>query len=294
MERITVFLNAHAGRQDAEIEARVEDAFRRAGREVVVRRLDRASFDADSAKAMKQAGAILVAGGGDGTINTVASAIIGSDATLGVLPLGTLNHFAKDLGIPLDLEKAARVIVSGRTARVDAGEVNGRTFVNNASIGIYARLVAERDARRRDGDAKWVAHGAAALRVWLAYRWLRVAIETRRTKRTVRTPFVFVGNNEYQLSGFELGGRRDLTGAHLHVCLAPGIGRAGVAWMIAAAMFGRIHTIDGFEAFQTNDVVLDANVRRLEASLDGEVVVLDTPLRFRIRPAALQVIVPHD
>jgi diacylglycerol kinase family enzyme len=110
--------------------------------------------------------------------------------------------------------------------------------------------------------------------------------------RRTRTPFVFVGNNEYQLSGLELGGRRHLTAGCLHVCMAPGMTRFGVVRLIVAAVFGRIHTIHGFESFTTTEITLDAKRRRLEVSLDGEVLIMENPLKYRIRPDVLRVIVP--
>ncbi|HZI88057.1 MAG TPA: diacylglycerol kinase family protein, partial [Pyrinomonadaceae bacterium] len=98
---------------------------------------------------------IIVAGGGDGTINAVASELVGTDKAFGVLPLGTLNHFAKDLNIPVDIEAAVRTIVSGHTTRVDVAQVNDRIFLNNSSLGLYPRLVHEREKQQRLGLRKW-------------------------------------------------------------------------------------------------------------------------------------------
>lgn len=235
---------------------------------------------------------MIVAAGGDGTVSAAASAVAGTDAALGVLPLGTLNHFAQDLAIPLDLAKAADVIARARTLNVDVGDVNGRPFINNVSIGMYASLVSERAAMQRLGRDKWVAHGLAALRVWRRYRRLRVVLDVDGTRRAVRTPFVFVGNNEYQLSGWELGGRKLLTGGRLHVCMAPGMSRNEVARLIVEAIFGNVCRLDGFESFTATSVVVDVGTPRVQASFDGEVVTLDNPLTFRVRPAALRVVAP--
>jgi len=211
---------------------------------------------------------------------------------MGVLPLGTLNHFARDIGMPLDVDAAARVIAAAQTQMIDVGEVNGRCFVNNSSIGIYARLVSERQQQERVGFPKWIAHGLAALRVWSGYRRVDVAVTGPGVNRVARTPFVFVGNNEYELSGLEFGGRRRLTAGCLHVCMAPGMTRAGVARMIVAAVFGRIHTIDEFESFLATGFTLDARRRRRQVALDGEVVMMENPLKYRIHLGALRVIVP--
>jgi diacylglycerol kinase family enzyme len=301
-QRITVLLNARAGKQDATPARQVADAFRDAGADVDIRLAEGPALAREAADAVRRGSTVVVAAGGDGTVSAVAGALAGSSAALGVLPLGTLNHFAKDLGLPLDLGEAARAIVAGRTQSVDVGEVNGRVFVNNLSIGMYARLIAERAAMQRIGRGKWLAHGLAALRVWRRYQRLRV--DVRRGKEEggirgekgssviVRTPFVFVGNNEYQLSGLELGGRKDLAGGRLQVCMAPGMSRGGVARMIVAAVFGDVCTLEGFDSFTASAVGLDAGVVRLQASIDGEPVMLGNPLTFRIRPQALRVIVP--
>ena len=107
----------------------------------------------------------VVAGGGDGTVGSVAGTLAGTDRPLGVLPLGTLNHFAKDLGLPLELAGAARVVCEGREASVDVGEVNGRVFVNNSSLGLYPRIVRRRERlQAREGSGKWSAFPRSALR----------------------------------------------------------------------------------------------------------------------------------
>ena len=312
-QRITVLLNARAGNQNATAVQLVADAFRAAGADVDVRPIEGASIAREAAAAVTRGSKVVVVAGGDGTVSAAAAALAGSDAALGILPLGTLNHFAKDLGIPHDLGEAARVIAAGRATSVDMGEVNGRLFINNASVGMYARLISERTAMQRIGRRKWLAHALAAVRVWRRYRRLRVEIRTgkgegergkgeeerrgkgdegERGKGKVRTPFVFVGNNQYQLSGLELGRRETLDGGRFHVCMAPGMSRGGVVRMIIAAVFGDVSIIEGFESFTAPSVTLDADVGRLEASIDGEAVMLDNPLTFHIRPRVLKVIVP--
>ena len=235
---------------------------------------------------------VIVAAGGDGTVNSVASAVIESDKILGVLPLGTLNHFAKDVGVPLDLDDAIRAVAAGRLIRVDVADVNGRPFINNASVGMYASLIAERQAMQRLGRRKWFAHGLAAARVWRRYHRLHVLLGADGRERAVRTPFVFIGNNEYQLSGLELGGRTKLDAGRLHVCMAPGMPRHRVARMILVAIFGDVCELEGFEAFTASEVTLDGGTPRLRVSLDGEVITLENPLTFRVRPRVLPVIIP--
>lgn len=291
--RIAVLINRGAGKQSAEVLHHVADALRDGGlQDVQVGTADGGSLAAEASAAARRGAQVVVAAGGDGSVSAIASALICTDTTLGVLPTGTLNHFAKDLGIPLDLPKAVETLASGRTIQVDVGEVNGRTFINNASIGMYASLISERGAMQRVGRGKWVAHGLAAMRVWRRYRHHPVVLGANGTRRAARTPFVFIGNNEYHLSGLELGGRKALENGRLHVCMAPGMSRGGVARMILAAIFSDVCRLEGFESFTTDAVTLDTSVSRVRTSMDGEVVMLDNPLAFRIRPRALRVIVP--
>ena len=273
--------------------ARVTTGFRRAGTgELDVRVAGGPLVRTVACEAVARGATVVVAGGGDGTVSTAASVLAGAAATLGILPLGTLNHFAKDVGVPLDLDEAIQAIVGGRCVRVDVGEVNGRPFINNASIGMYASLIAERDAMQRIGRRKWFAHGLAAARVWRRYYRHHVRLQVDGRERAIHTPFVFVGNNTYQLSGLELGGRKTLDEGRLHVCMAANMPRRDVARMILTAMFGDICRLEGFESFTAPELTLDGGVPRLRVSLDGEVITLDNPLEFRSRRGALQVMVP--
>jgi len=293
VQRITVLLNPRAGTQDDAAMERVNEGLRRAGAgESELRIVEGPLVRTAAREAIARGSRIVVAGGGDGTVSSVASAIVGSDAALGILPLGTLNHFAKDVGVPLDLDDAIRAIGGGRTVRVDVGDVDGRPFINNASVGMYASLTAERLAMQRLGRGKWLAHALAAARVWRRYHRLHVRLRADGRERVVATPFVFVGNNEYQLSGMELGGRKRLDVGRLHVCMAPGMPRRRVARMIVVAIFGDLCRLEGFESFTASELTLEGGTARLRLSLDGEVVTLDSPLKFRIRPQALRVIVP--
>src|SRR5215210_8066918 len=136
----------------------------------------------------------IVAGGGDGTINAVASQIVGTNRTLGVLPLGTLNHFAKDLGIPLDLEGATANLLEGHVEQVDVGEVNGRIFLNNSSLGLYPSIVRHREKQQeRLGRGKWPAFIWATLTMLKRYPFLNVRLSTDKEELLRRTPFIFVG-----------------------------------------------------------------------------------------------------
>ncbi len=234
----------------------------------------------------------IVAGGGDGTVGAVASALVGSDAALGVAPLGTLNHFAKDLGIPLDPTAAADVISRRKARLIDVAEVNGRFFVNNSSIGIYPNIVIARERRRRTIHNKWVAFALAAGHVLRRYPFLEVRIVADGHEIRQRTPFVFVGNNEYQIHGLNIGTRRHLDHGRLFLYVAAPVSRFGLVAMALAALFGRLDQTRGLQMFSLEEAAIGTKRRRVRVSTDGEVLRLKTPLHYALRPRALKVIVP--
>src|SRR5947199_3052283 len=137
---------ASGGRAGADAERAVTEAFASCGSRVRVRLAREGSELTELARSAVSNGArAVVAGGGDGTVSAVASALVGTDKALGVLPLGTLNHFAKDLCIPLEVVGAARNVCEGREVSVDVGEVNGRVFINNSGLGLYPHIVRRRE-----------------------------------------------------------------------------------------------------------------------------------------------------
>lgn len=253
---------------------------------------DIASVARDAAKSGEE---IIVAAGGDGTISAVASALAGTDKILGVLPIGTLNHFAKDLGVPLDLETAVRMIKEGKVAAVDAGEVNGRIFINNSSLGIYPQIVSRREEQQeRLARGKWPAFLWATVQAFRRFPFLdlRVAFEGKQLVR--KTAFLFVGNNEYEISGFKLGSRTCLNAGKLGLYLSHGTGRLGLFRLALHALFGRVDQARDFEAFCVAEARIETSRRRLLVARDGEVEWMDTPLQYRIRPHALRVLVPKN
>jgi diacylglycerol kinase family enzyme len=235
----------------------------------------------------------VVAGGGDGTLSSVAAGITGTDTPLGVLPLGTLNHFAKDLAIPLTLEDAVAVIGRGRVARVDVGDVNGRIFLNNSSIGLYPHAAEHRDEQRvRFGRRRWAATAIAAIAVLKRYPLLSVRITSGEGSIADRTPFVFVGNNHYEIRGFGLYDRRSLAGGELCVYASSRTSRIGILKLALRAFFGRLQQARDLHALCVSEVQVATPKRTVRVALDGEVVRLAPPLHYRSRPGALSVYVP--
>jgi diacylglycerol kinase family enzyme len=237
---------------------------------------------------------MIVAGGGDGTINAVATALIGTEKILGVLPLGTLNHFAKDLKIPLDLEGVARVLISGHIRAVDVGEVNGHIFLNNSSLGLYPMIVREREKGQRRGSGKWPAFFRAVLATLRRYPFLNVSLTAAGKHYRLKTPFVFVGNNKYVMEGFDIGRRERLDTGQLSVSVTNRMGRWGLLRLAMRALIGHLREEKDFLALLTDQLQIQTRHKRVRVAFDGEVDTLEGPLQYSVRPGVLRVAVPSE
>ena len=234
---------------------------------------------------------VVVAAGGDGTVSAVACVLAGTETALGVLPVGTLNHFARDMKLSDELDKAVATVVAARPATIDAAEVNGHLFVNNSSIGVYPNAVEIREQLRKQGHGKWIAMAIAIWRVLRTYRGVTVDLDVNGKRISARTPFVFVGNNEYVIEGIKIGAREHLTGGQLFVYLAPKISTRQLPMLLVSALLGRAVKNHAFEMIPTTSVTIATTHRRpISVSLDGETTTLKMPLHYRSRPGALKVI----
>lgn len=292
---LPVIVNAAAGKgyRMEDFDA-IRDAFRAAGAEANILAANNGTeVEALARRAASETHPAIVAAGGDGTVSTVAGALVDSPCALGVLPLGTLNHFARDLRIPLVLEEAARNVVAGRHATVDVGEVNGKIFINNSSIGLYPTLVLHRQSQqRRLGRSKWHALFWATLTVLGRHPMLEIRLWLDGVPEVRRAPFVFIGNNQYLMEGFEIGTRERLDAGRLCIYLTQRQGRWALVGLGLRALFGRLKQAKDFDALTAHRVSIATRHARLPVATDGEVTMLQTPLDYRIRPGALKVIVP--
>lgn len=280
---------ARAREQEAEIRA----ALAAADVDVEVDAVEGARLSAAARAAAARGVDAVVAAGGDGTVSAVASALAGGGVPMAVLPLGTLNHFARDLGMPRDLAEAARAIAGGVVARVDVGEVNGRTFVNNSSIGLYPLIVRAREAEQRaTGRGKWRAFASALWRVLRRFPLVSVLVKTEAGSIVTRTPFVFVGNNAYQVRPLALGTRARLDGGHLCLYTMRCRGRWKLLWLSLRAIFQDAETVEDVEVADVDELEVVLPRRHVPVALDGEVATLASPLRYRIRAGGLPVIRP--
>ena len=272
----------------------LEKAFAQAGATVRVAALDGKQIP-EAIKAVARSGRVIVAGG-DGTAAGAAQILAGSDTELGLLPLGTLNHLARDIGIPVDLGEAAEVAANGQPVAIDVGEVNGQVFVNNASIGLYPLMVRKREGlRRAKGWPKWLSTLPAAFAVLERLPHHRLRLDWGRGERAIVTPLLFVGNNVYSLDRGEVGKRNTLTDGKLSLYAVARRRRAALIWFAMRALVGRAERSLDFETLgECETLTVSSSSGSIEIALDGELRRMDSPLEFRIRAGALTVIAPGE
>ncbi|HVR91270.1 MAG TPA: diacylglycerol kinase family protein [Novosphingobium sp.] len=233
---------------------------------------------------------VIAVGGGDGTLGQSAGVLAGTGTALAILPLGTRNHLARQLGIPLDLIDAAKAIAGGRRSPMDLAKAGERVFINNASAGLYTRLVRAREAAR---GPKWLATIPAALHVLRHLRDRRVTLTIDGQRRVIKTPLLFIGNNRYSLEPGSVGERDSLTDGVLSLyALAPKSAGQLVAFALRA-MFGHADLHNDFAALAEAKTVIIEGHGMVRIAFDGEVEHAQLPLRLEIIPAALEVIVPQ-
>jgi undecaprenyl-diphosphatase len=227
--------------------------------------------------------------GGDGSIRTVVAALRDSDVPLVVVPEGTRNHFAKELGIS-SLDDAADAARGATVRRVDCGDVNGEAFVNNSSIGLYPALVMRRELHERRLP-KWAANiVAAADQVGRRPHRFRVVVDGREYEAWM----VFVGNGPYGTGRLDLTSREALDAGVLDVRVVRADLPAARLRLVFALLFGRLGRSALIVSFQTDGVHVALDPTQVNVALDGEVVVLESPLHYRSMPGSLACLVPSS
>src|SRR3984957_2449818 len=299
--RVGVLLNASAGTIERQGNRRLRgdltSAFDIHGISAVMEFLSGAEL-CSAAKRVRQrvvAGELdaVVVGGGDGSIRTVASVLAGSDVPLGIIPLGTLNHFARDLRIPVFADRAVAVIASGEQRYVDVGEINGKIFINNSSIGIYPYLVLERERRRRRRRlSKWTAIVLALPRVLRHLPLFRLKIRIQGLVEPCRSPCVLIGNNEYRLTVPAFGRRDRLDRGELCVYIAKVQSRTSMFSLACRCILGLLDQQRDLRIFKGDTADISSRRSRLLVAFDGEVETMRSPLHCRNWPGALRVFAP--
>ena len=289
-ERIAVIVNKSGGTASSlgdKLETTVRDAF--AGQNIDLQLID----GKDIAEAVKSVGnrAVVAIGGGDGTQGTAAAAFANSDTAQVVLPLGTRNHLAKQLGMPVDLAEAAKLAVTGKAEQIDLAKGGERVFVNNASIGLYTKLVRERDKR---WGPKWLGTIPAT---WIVLRTLRAkALHLKidgKSERVV-TPLLFIGNNRYSLNAGSVGQRTSLSDGVLSLFVVAQASPLALIGFAFRALLGKADERRDFCALaDAREVVIEGH-GAIDVAFDGEVERMALPLTFAIMPGALKVLVPVE
>ncbi len=294
--RIDVVINARSGTAGKEAAAERTSEYLSA-RGIGVRvELVRTSADLRAAIAHAAGGDAdtVVAGGGDGTIAAVASALVDLPKALAVLPLGTFNYFARRIGVPIDLDAALEVVATGRARTFAVGEVNGRIFINNSSIGLYPAAVKRREtAYLRFGRSRVAAYLSAGLLLMRPPGVLNLELSIDGSPLDRRTPLLFVGVNPHQLEAFGIPGYECVEDGRLAVYVTRPLALDHL-WRLGVR--GLLRDLTGAEEFEVicgRELLVGVGRKRVRVALDGEVIRLHGPLRYKVRPEALRVLVPN-
>jgi diacylglycerol kinase family enzyme len=295
--KVRVIINRGGGSFGEDSADKLRPLFAAHGIDAKILAVAPAEIDRHCTEAAAAAGVdALVAAGGDGTISTAAAAVAGTDMPLGVLALGTLNHFAKDAGIPLDLEAAVAAIAGGRTRQVDIAEVNGRVFINNSAVGLYPELVKSREAQQRLlGRGKRLAMLVAGMRAFWRFSRRRLDIRIAGHEGSIVTPLLFIGNNRYGMSLLGLGERDAIDQGELCLYAPLATGPLHFLSVSLRAVLGREDRQDDFVALDgIKEVEIDSPRPSIMVATDGEAQRMDTPLCYKVRAGALKLIVPAE
>jgi diacylglycerol kinase family enzyme len=244
-------------------------------------------------KAAKSSHDIVIAGGGDGTINAVASELVGTGKRLGVLPLGTFNYFAREMGVPTDLEVAFRTCFEGDTRSVTVGEVNGRMFLNNASIGLYPVILAVREQTyRRWGRTRFLAYWSVLTALLRLRLNMKLTITSDGKRRSISTPLLFVARNATQLEEFRVPGVRCVSEDGFSVYALRSIGKLELLRVAWHALAGKLEPQYDFDMVCTSAMRVESRRMLRTVAYDGERVKMLAPIEFRVRQNALSILVP--
>jgi diacylglycerol kinase family enzyme len=292
MRKVAAIINTAAGSvPDETLCLPIAEAFKRHG--VCARVLAvRGAKLRETARALREEGFdVIAAGGGDGTVSAVASELVGCPVALGVLPLGTLNHFAQDLDLPTDLDEAVGLICSGAAIKIDVGAVNGHMFINNSSLGLYPDQVRVRQMwRARVG--KWLAMVIASIIVLRRFRSLRITADFNGKRIRRRCPMALISNNPYRFGPASLTTRERLDRGVLGVYLLREEGRTGLIRIALHSLVFNLEDALSFEGDSTPEVTITTRRKKVRVALDGEVYRLTSPLRYLSLPGSLLAIAP--
>ncbi|RZL66074.1 MAG: diacylglycerol kinase [Variovorax sp.] len=239
----------------------------------------------------------LVAAGGDGTINAVAQAALGSGCVFGVLPQGTFNYFSRTHGIPSDTAEALDVLLNAQPQAVQVGLVNERVFLVNASLGLYAKLLEDREGfKAQYGRSRWVAVAAALKTIARGDKHWDLRIGWRGEERNIRTPTLFVGNNALQLEQIGMPQAEAVEEGELAAIALKPIRARAMLWLMVRGAFGRLGEAANILSITFKSITVKPARgrpdRRVKVAADGEIQWMQMPLTFRVAPEPLWLLKP--
>ena len=237
----------------------------------------------------------VIAVGGDGTVNFVAGLCYRYDMPMGIIPLGTFNYFARDLQIPLVLDDAIANLINGTLQKVSIGTVNDHVFINNASFGLYTKIIRDREeVNLRFGRLRLVAAISAMIRLFKKQRLLHIRILSDGKEEMHITPMIFVGNNTFQLNNLGLDRQQATNNHKLAVLILKEGTRLHMLRLIILGIFRNMHIESNLEEFYADKFDVNTRKKSLDLVLDGEILHCTTPLSFEVKREALTVITPRQ
>ncbi|WP_334189296.1 diacylglycerol/lipid kinase family protein [Noviherbaspirillum sp.] len=299
---LLIVMNAGSGRKDrTETRETITRVLTEAGREhrliLVENPKQIVEIARRTVQEAKACGGVVVVGGGDGTINAVANAVLGSGCAFGVLPLGTFNYFARTHNIPEDTEEATRLLLTARPHPVQVGLVNQHLFLVNASLGLYPKLLEDREAYKRQyGRSRFVAMLSGVVTILRQHRQLRLTLERHGQVTQMRTPTVFVGNNRLQMEQTGIPLAEALEEGQLAAVVLKPVGTLAMLWLLVRGALGQLGDADHVISFGVRRLTVRPSrlyrIRRVKVATDGEIGWLDAPLEFRVGPEPLYLLKP--
>jgi len=229
----------------------------------------------------------IVAVGGDGTVNATARLAVQHSLPLGVIPAGTLNHFAKDLGLPLQAAKAVVAIVKGKLLAIDYATVNGELFINNSSIGIYPSTVLRRERKSR--LFKWPATAVAFVAALFRHHTIHAHITTPTETWEHRSPLIFVGNNEYQVEKVGFTKRETLSRGQLFLYAVQAARPMALLLLALLSLIGMRRRSTDFRSVSSGPITIKSSKASVNVAIDGEIVRLHFPLDYKLHAQGLKV-----
>lgn len=299
-----VVLNARSGAGKAqECREQMEEILRSAGQRHEFMPIEHPSeVETVAARAAEAAarndGAVIV-GGGDGTINAVAHAVLDTERPFGVIPQGTFNYLSRTYSIPPEPGDATRALLDAKLRPIQVGALNDRIFLVNASVGLHPHLLEEREHYTRQyGRHRAVALWAGLATLLKGYRQLVLDIEHEEGRETVRTPTLFVGNNPLQLERIGLPEAEDVERHRLAAVIVRPVGTGRLLWLALRGALGQLGDDAHVRNFPfrklTVEQVRNRRGRRIKVATDGEIMYMQTPLHFSIAPRRLLLMVAAD